>query len=222
MMGDPHCLFSSAWGSRSSSSLPSCCVFNSESTHGGHSHLSPSVHIHCHPFVFIFVHWCCQSSKGGSGKFSFVMDCQGVTYQGTSPSPHGYILWSASLLSDLCHCRTHIMVVESTPQLSNLCYGCCGQICIIIVTFQPMALLNSYCGCWIQVVVIESVSSGFCCWTLGIVIELMLLLLNSHCLDLGVFAGHLWRLELGMFWEPHLWQVNISPYPLVRGGACVG
>ena len=151
-------------------------------------------------FMFFVIYSCSHSfigavslAKEDVGNFHLSWIVRGYL-PGTSPSPHGYILWSASLLSDLCHCRTHIMVVESTPWLSNLCYGCGGQIHIIIVTFQPVALLNSCCGCWIWVVVIESASSGFCCWTLGIVIELMSLLLNLCHLDLGVFTGHLWRL----------------------------
>ena len=46
---------------------------------------------------------------------------EGFTYRGTL---HGYIPQSASLLSDLCHCRTHIVVVKSASLLSNPHHSC--------------------------------------------------------------------------------------------------
>ena len=59
-----------------------------------------------------------------------------------------------SWLSKLCrHCRIHVVVVESASSSFRRC------------TFQPVALLNSYCGCQIRVGVVEStlVWSNPCC-----------------------------------------------------------
>ena len=151
MMGDPHCPFSSAWGSRSSSLLLSCCVFDSESTCGGH------------------------------------------------------------LLSSWVHPSICVIVVGSLLLL-NLC--CCCWICIMVAVVKSVLLLWhsnlwycwTHCGCWIWVVVIESASSGFCHWTLGIV-KLVSLLSNSHHPDLGVFAGHLWRLACAENWVRKIRQM---------------
>ena len=174
MMGDPHCLFSSAWGSRSSSLLPSCCVFDSESTHRGHLHLSPSVHVRCCLFVFIFVHQCCQSSQGGSGKFSFVMDCQG-----TGELAGGYLLGYFPL-SSWVHPSIRVIVIGSLS-LSNSYHGC--QIHTTVVKSALWLLWSnphSHCDiptCGIVELILWLLNPG-CCYRICVI---RLLLLNTWC-----------------------------------------
>ena len=138
MMGDPHC-FHLRGGF--SSLLPSCCVFNSESTCGGHSRLSSPIHeshslssvcVHIHSSSALFV-GTVNLAKEVVGKFHLLWivralaKWQGGGYLlGYFPSLHGYIPRAASLSSDLCCCRTCIVVVESVS-LSNPRYGCCGS-----------------------------------------------------------------------------------------------
>jgi hypothetical protein len=136
--------------------------------------LSSSVHVRCRPFVFISVHrfvcWCRQPSQGGGEIVRALANWQGGGYLlGYFPTLHGYIPRSASLSSDLCRCRTCIMVVESMPSLSNLHHGC--QIRIVVVKSAVM------------VVVVEFASSGFrrCDIPTCGVVELISWLSNPRC-----------------------------------------
>jgi len=207
-------------------------------------------------------------------------------YQSSNPHHPAFVVATfqpVALLNSYHGCWIRVDVVESTLLLSNP-----RRLAFVIVTFQLVVLLNLYCGCRICIVVIKSTSSGFHCWTLGIVNKLVLLLSNPHRPDLSVFAGHLWRLacaenesersgptimgnkntpcscdspsQSSLITNPaqilaqkskkcwptslsegrgsckdvrsgfeglvlssrHLRQVNISPHPSARGGACVG
>ena len=122
-------------GPDSSSLLPSCCVFDSESTCGGHSRLSSPIHesrslssvrVHIHSSSALFV-GTVNLAKEVVGNFHLLWivralaKWQGGGYlPGYFPSLHGYIPRAVSLSSDLCRCRTRIVVVESASSLSNL------------------------------------------------------------------------------------------------------
>jgi hypothetical protein len=130
--------------------LPSCCVFDSESTIRV-CHLPFTfvvVRLCSYSFIVRFVCWCHQPSQGGGGKFSSVMDCQGagelagrglLTVRGTSPlsswvhpSICDIVIRSLSLSNSYHGCRIHIVVVKSAPwKLSNPLR--CYQISVMVV-----------------------------------------------------------------------------------------
>jgi len=139
MIGDPHCSFLSAWGS--SSLLPSCCVFDI----WGAIRVYHLLHIHCRPFMFIFIHHllCLLVPSTWPRRWWEIFICYGLSrcwwtgreglLTGVLPlSLHGYIPRSVSLSSDLCRCWTCIVVVESMSSLSSNPRHH-HQICIILI-----------------------------------------------------------------------------------------
>src|SRR5258708_39189972 len=95
------------------------------------SRLLSSVRVHIHSLSALFV-GAVNLAKEAVGSFHLLWFVRGAgelvgrgLLTGVLPlSLHGYIPRSASLSSDLCCCRTRVVVVESALWLLNPCHRC--------------------------------------------------------------------------------------------------
>ena len=202
-------------------------VFSTVNRHMG------AIHI-CHLlFTFIVIHLCSylfisavNLAKEEVGNFHLSWIVRGLLTRVLPP-----LLMGTSF--DLHHCYQISVIVKLVSWLSNPHHSC--WICVMVVVVKSASSLwhSNLWHCWTHIVVVESRLLLLNLCHLAFVVEHLALSLNTwHChwthvvaveFTLSGFRCVCWSfVEVGMFWEPHLWQVNISPYPLVRGGACVG
>jgi len=177
MIGDPHCSFLSAWGS--SPLLPLCCVFNM----WGAICIYHLLHIHCRPFMFIFIHHllCLLVPSTWPRRWWEIFICLWivkvlVNWQG------GVTYWGTSSLSSWVHPSIRVIVVGFLSLL-NLYRGCQIHVIIIIKSMSSSSLNLHHGGCWIP-----SLSSKlYCgCWSTFSLLTLYhgcwsASLLNLHC-----------------------------------------